>query len=105
MLRNDLYRPWFTDKQGEWGFEIISGDFQGLVLQIEKLDFADTDDGNMLADYHVIYRPELISEESLKEDGFKVVFETIVSDIIREALENFKDEQNRNDSIEESDSQ
>ena len=105
MLRNDLYRPWFTDKQGEWGFEIISGDFQGLVLQIEMLDFADIEDGNMVADYHVIFKPELISEESLKGDGFRGVFEMIVSDIIKEALENFKDEQNRNNSIEESDPQ
>ena len=32
MLREDLYTPWFQDN--EWGFEFISGEFLGTVVQL-----------------------------------------------------------------------
>ena len=48
MLRNDLYKPWFAS-ENDWGFEIIDGQFSGVIVQIEKVEFVETDGGNLEA--------------------------------------------------------
>lgn len=101
MLRNDLYKPWFAG-ESDWGFEIIDGEFSGVVVQIEKVEFVETEDGNIQAEYHVVSKPETISDEYVAGDLFKAVFQNIVVDIITEAVTNY--EQNRNDNTEESSS-
>ena len=40
MLRDDLYKPWFAD-QDRWGFEVLSGDYQGVIIQLESLKFEE----------------------------------------------------------------
>lgn len=95
MLRNDLYQPWFANKD-DWGFELLSGDFQGVVVQVEKVDITDDSSGQVKLDFHVIHRPEIVSEEEIKSEQFESVIETVVNDILLEALEIHKDEQNRN---------
>ena len=99
MLRNELYKPWFLKE--DWGFEIIDGEFSGTVVQIQELDFAKDDSSGLDIKYHVINKPEIVTEELIKGDLFKAVFETIVNDIVREAVETFKDEQDRNDNLTE----
>lgn len=99
MLRNELYKPWFVNK--DWGFEIIDGEFSGTVIQIEELDFAKDDSSGLDIKYHVINKPEIVTEDLIKSDLFKTIFETIVNDIVREAVETFKDEQDRNDNLTE----
>ena len=94
MLRNDLYRPWFEGEKN-WGIEIISGDFQDVVIQIEKMEFAD-EPGNVELVYHVISKPDILEEELSKNTVFESTVELIVNDILKEAIEIHKDEQNRN---------
>lgn len=96
-LRNELYRPWFFEDK--WGFEIIDGEFSGVVVQIEKIEFAETDDGRVDLDYHIISKPETVEE--LKEDNqiFAHTVELIMSDILREAVNHY--EQTRNDNSSE----
>ena len=103
MLRNELYKPWFVNQ--DWGFEIISGDYTGSVVQIRTIEMPDGEDQNMSVDYNVINRPESLNEESYKSEEFQLLFETIMNDIISEALDNYKDEQDRNNDPKESDSQ
>lgn len=95
MLRNDLYAPWFSG-DSDWGFEILDGEFKDVVVQISNLQFRDdqTEDGSLDVEYHVISSPEIVKEE-LSSDLFKAVFETIINDIIKEAIENFANEQDR----------
>ena len=100
MLRNDLYRPWFEGNTA-WGIEIISGDFKDVVLQIEKMEFAD-EPGNVELVYHVISKPEIIEEELSKNPTFESTVEFIINDILKEAIEIH--EQNRNNYIEKSSS-
>lgn len=108
MLRNDLYRPWFLEND-KWGFEIISGDYQGVVIQIEKIAFKDDngnpEEPNLDVEYNIINKPELLKDEDLKTEMFKSTFEMIVSDIITEAIQNFENAKDRNDDPKESDSQ
>ena len=105
MLRGDLYKPWFLEKD-KWGFEIIDGEYNGVVVQLKKLDFAEEgEEGNLDVVYHVINKPDLLSEDDVKGELFKSTFELIINDIVREALDIAKDEQNRNDDIKEPDSQ
>lgn len=105
MLRGDLYKPWFLDKD-KWGFEVIDGEFSGVVVQLEKLEFAENGtEGNLDVEYHVIHKPELIDESHVKGDLFKSTFELIVNDIVREALELAQDEKDRNDNTKEPDPQ
>ena len=40
MLRNELFKPWFVGEK-DWGFEIIDGEYKGVTVQIEKLDWPD----------------------------------------------------------------
>lgn len=103
MLRNDLYKPWFVGEK-DWGFEIISGDYLGTVVQIKKLDFPQ-DDENLAIDFHTISKPSSVTDEMLAGDNFKLVFETIVNDILTEALDTLKDEQDRDNNIKESNPQ
>lgn len=102
MLRNELYKPWFVGEK-DWGFEILEGEFSGAVVQIQDLNFPKDDSPNLDVNYHIIHKPELIEKELFEGDMFKALFETIINDIIREAIENFKDEQDRNNNITKSD--
>jgi len=101
MLRNDLFRPWFVGEK-DWGFEIIDGEFKDVAVQIEKLEFPEDGSSQLNLDYHVVHKPELITEQDLQGDGFKAVVEVIINDILKEAIDHF--EQTRNDDPEESSS-
>jgi len=106
MLRNDLYVPWFKDK--DWGFEIIDGEYSGVVVQVAHLQLKDEtpeDPSNLSVEFHVIHKPELITEEQVKSDLFINLFETILLDIVKEAVENYSDEVDRNNNPKEPDSQ
>lgn len=91
MLREDLYKPWFVGEDN-WGFEIISGDFLGVVLQIENFDISDKSNEADVK-YHIINKPELLSEEDLKSEMFYQVVTTIINDILSEMIQSYKDEQ------------
>lgn len=99
MLRNDLYKPWFVDDK--WGFEILTGEFQEVVVEIENLEFANNEDGNLDVNYHVINKPSLLTDSDVKGDLFKSTFELIINDIVREAIETIN-EDNRNNDTEQS---
>lgn len=86
MLRNELFKPWFVGEK-DWGFEIIDGEFNGVALQIEKLDFPDENSSNLALDYHIVHKPVLITDEDVKSDTFKAVIEVIINDILREAID------------------
>ena len=88
MLRNDLFKPWFVGN--DWGFEIIDGEFNGVTVQIAKLDWPDEGSNELALDYHVVHKPELITDEDIKSDTFKAVVEVIINDILREALNELK---------------
>ena len=85
MLRGDLYLPWFVE-DGKWGFEIISGEFLGVVVQIHNIDFAE-EGNNVVVEHHVIHKPEILTEDDINGELFQQVYETIINDILAEAIE------------------
>lgn len=102
MLRNELYKPWFS-KDKDWGFEVIDGEYSGVVVQVTDLQFKEEtseDNSNLSVEYHVISKPEIISEESVKSDLFNSLFQTIITDLVSEAIENYAN--NRDDDSKES---
>ena len=88
MLRNDLFKPWFVGK--DWGFEIIDGEFKSVTIQIEKLDWPDDGKSELVLDYHVVHKSEIITDEDVKSDKFRVVMDIIINDILREAIDDLK---------------
>lgn len=101
MLRNNLFQPWFVG-ESQWGFEIISGEFQGVSIQIESVNFSDVADNNVVLDYHVVHCPEIVERESLKGELFNHTVELIINDILTEAVSSLQnDEQNRNNDSQE----
>lgn len=90
MLRNNLYRPWFADDK-QWGFEILSGNLKGLVVQLEKIDVIEESDNGVGVNYHIIHKPNNISKDMLKSEIVIQTFDTIINDILKEAFENEKD--------------
>ena len=98
MLRNDLYRPWFAGEK-DWGFEIIDGEYSGVVVQVESIEFSKKDDGTVDLDFHVIKQPESLQELDIKGDLFTKTVELIINDILKEAIDSY--EQARNNNTEE----
>ena len=88
MLREDLYTPWFQDN--DWGFEFISGEFLGTVVQITEVKLPDDSGGEASVDYHVINKPEHVTEEDIKGDLFRTSFELVINDILKEAIDNYE---------------
>ena len=84
-LRNTLFKPWFKDNDG-WGIEIIEGFYSGLVLQFKEVEFVDDSDGNVSLDYHVIFKPDIVSEDDLKSSEFQNLLSDILEDILKEAI-------------------
>lgn len=106
MLRNELYVPWFNNT--DWGFEVIDGEFSGVVVQVTDLQLKDEtaeDDSNLSVNYHIINKPEIVTEEQVKSDLFNALFQTIITDIVKEAVEAYDSDNNRNDDSKESDPQ
>jgi hypothetical protein len=106
MLRNELYTPWFNNS--DWGFEVIDGEFSGVVVQVTELKLkeeTDEDDSNLSVNYHIISKPEIITEEQVKSDLFNALFQTIITDIVKEAVEAYDSDNNRNNNSKESDPQ
>ena len=89
MLRNELFKPWFVGEK-DWGFEIIDGEYKGVTVQIEKLDWPDEGKSELALDYHVVYKPEIITDEDIAGDKFKVIIEVIINDILKEAIDDLK---------------
>tara|TARA_R100001460_G_scaffold38463_1_gene73025 strand:- start:412 stop:720 length:309 start_codon:yes stop_codon:yes gene_type:complete len=102
MLRNDLYKPWFADDK-QWGFEIISGDFLGLVVQLEDINMIKESKNGIGVNYHIIHKPELLTKEMMQSEMLNQTFDLIINDILQEAMQ-INDEYNRNNNIEESNS-
>ena len=94
MLRNSLYKPWFADEK-QWGFEILDGMFNNVVVQIESLEFAEDTANEVELNYHVISKPDILSSDLSNDPVFKSQVELIINDILHEAIDTLKDEQNR----------
>ena len=88
MLRGDLYNSWFHDEK--WGFEIISGDFLGIIVEIQDIKFNDEGSSQVDVDYHVIHRPVTLSEEDVKGETFNHAFQLIINDILTEAIQSYE---------------
>lgn len=88
VLRNNLFRPWFVGEK-DWGFEIIDGEFSGVTVQIEKVEFSKSDDGRVDLEYHIINKPQ---EMELTQDNkmFAAVVEIIINDILTEAVNSYE---------------
>lgn len=98
VLRNDLYRPWFIGEK-DWGFEIIDGEFSGIVVQVESVEFSSKEDGSVDLNYHIINQPEDTRDLDTKGDLFAGTVEIIINDILREAVNHY--EQTRSNNSEE----
>lgn len=106
MLRDELYTPWFNNE--DWGFEVIDGEFSGVVVQVSEVNFKEEvqeDDSNLSVNYHIISKPEIITEEQVKGDLFNALFQTIITDIVKEAVESYEHDNNRSNDSKESDPQ
>lgn len=89
MLRNELYRPWFANEK-DWGVEIIDGAYNKVIVQIEKVDFPNDEGNELQLDYHIVHRPTDLTAEDMSNDIFKNVMEMIINDILREAINDYK---------------
>jgi hypothetical protein len=84
---------------GAWGFEIITGKFAGIVVQIKDMNL-DEEKNAIPAEFYIIRQPEDISEEAMKSEEFN----QLLSEIFLEIFQKIIDE-NRETNTEELDSQ
>jgi hypothetical protein len=97
VLRNDLYRTWFAGDK-DWGFEVIDGEYSGVVVQIESIEFSKKDDGTVDLNFHVINKDKFPDLDT-GSDLFNKNVELIINDIFKEAIDHY--EQTRNNDPQE----
>lgn len=85
-----FYKPWAVNKD-DWGVEITEGSYNGTVIKIEKVEFADEETGELQVDYHLIRRSEALTEEDYAKSDFRDTLQLIISDILSEAIRVHKD--------------
>lgn len=98
VLRNDLYRPWFAGDK-DWGFEVLDGEFSGVVVQVESIEFSKKEDGSVDLNYHVINKDSFPDLDITGELFVKTV-EIVINDILKEAINHY--EQTRDHDTKES---
>lgn len=98
------FKPHFAGED-KWGFEIMDGLYAGTVVQIMKLDFVEGGNGNCQLEFHIIKRPDSLSEEAYKTEDFNLAIQSIITEIIKLAVDAAQKEQdeNRNSDPPESD--
>lgn len=89
MLRNDLYKSWALEND-KWGFEIISGDFLGVIVEIQDIKFTEEGSSQVDVDYHVINKPETLTQEDVSGELFTNTFQLIINDILTEAIQGYE---------------
>lgn len=102
VLRTELYNPWFAN-ENDWGFEIIDGEFSGIIVQIEDIKFNEESDSGVSLSFHIIKQPEDDREIDIKGELFNSTIELIINDILKEAVAEY--EQTGADNTEELNSQ
>lgn len=98
-LRNTLFKPWFVNED-DWGIEIIDGPFKEVCIQFKDIAFEENSEGNCQLDYHMVRKPEEITQEILDGPEFTSTLEIIINEILRTALEDY--ESSRNNHTQES---
>lgn len=101
VLRDDLYKPWFKGEE-EWGVEIISGEFAGVIVKINSLNLSEKENGGVDIDLDIIKHSEETENIDTQTPLFNNTLEIIINDILKEAIEIY--EQARVNDSEESDS-
>lgn len=87
------FKPYFGGED-KWGFEIMDGIYKDTVVQIMKLDFVENGDGNCQLEFHVIKRSDSLQEEAYKTEDFNQAIQSIITEIIRLAIDNAEKEKN-----------
>lgn len=86
MLRDDLYKTWHKSTE-IWGVEILTGDYQGLVVHIKELDLKE-DTNELTVDYNILYKPDVIDQADVENtsEKFSAFFNLVINDIVQEAI-------------------
>ena len=79
--------------------EIISGEFKDVIIQIMKLELSESESGNAELEFETLSKPESLD---INSDLLNPVIELIINDILKEAIEIFENEKNRNNDTEKS---
>lgn len=94
VLRNDLYKPWFANDK-DWGFEVLDGEYSGVVVQIESIEFSEKNDGTVDLNFHVINK-EQFPDLDTGSDLFNKNVELIINDILKEAISHYEQVRSNN---------
>ena len=89
-----MFNIWGLDED-RWGFELTDGLFEGVVIQVEKIDVLEAETGQVVVDYHAVFIPAHLSEDDIKSDNFKNTFDQVINKFLMDAIQDH--EQNRND--------
>lgn len=89
MQLNKLYSPWAVDNS-RWGIEIVEGKYRETVIQIENVEFDETEGNSLKVDYHTINMPDGLIKEDYDTQEFIDIMQVIISDIILTAMNEYK---------------
>lgn len=87
-MQQSLFNPWYVD-ENSWGVEIIdeSTKYKGTVIQIKSLEFPDDNSPEIALDFHIISKPEGLTDEDYKEQKFSDILQTVIEQMLRKVIE------------------
>lgn len=83
-MLDELYSIWDLKDKG-WGIEILKGEYEGTVVQIEDIKFHEKSE-NVELIFHVIKTPEGMLKEDLQNTKFDDMMQCIVGEMIANAI-------------------
>jgi len=91
------YNPFSIKKDDidAWGFVIAEGTYRDVTIQINNLGIKDNSNDFEL-DFHIISKPDTITDKDLQSTTFNIVVENILNDIIKNALDEYENRESNN---------
>lgn len=92
MLVN--YRPW-RHENDNWGVTIEQGRFDGTSVAINNIELIE-EDSSLAVDFNFLTTTPGTDPEKIDKEEFDNIFQHIIEDVIRHALELANQNENRN---------
>lgn len=86
------YEPWGLSKKDVelWGVKILDGKYENTIISISNLEMAG-EGGEVQLEFDFINKATGLNDSDYNGDDFNKIMSFILEDILRKAIDDFKD--------------